>query len=301
MAGLDGGGAVGDEEGLDLGHDRFVHRAEARLFLAGGRQQCSRRGEVTRHVRVVRGAGGHGDAAGERRCRREAAGLVAPLARFGAQSGHRPEQDVVDDRAGGRAVVGVAGGPDGGADVVPVGEDRGVGCRLVGGAQREVRGVGEVDESGEVPPFDDGPITAFVKAQCCELADGLEELEPPRDAAWSGDEQRTFDERSHVVFDVCRLPAGIAHGDGAGEIEVSGEHRQRLERRSFTWAEQLVGPLDGGQQAAVSLLGCSAATQQTEAVGQPVADLGDGEPDGARCGELRSRAAARRGGGRSRR
>ncbi len=117
-----------------------------------------------------------------------------------------------------------------------------------------------------------------------EVPEGLEQSV----AAFGGDEERLVDEVREDVDDILGGdPRRGAHGLGGRKVEGAGEDREVPEGHLLLVEEQLVAPLDGGPEGAVSVRGVAVpAGEQLEPVMQACRDLANRERLDARGGEL---------------
>ena len=134
---------------------------------------------------------------------------------------------------------------------------------------------------------------AVALAACSELLSGelthrFEQPKPCLCPFVDGHQKRTCDKSVEPVHDLIVRPISRA-GErfGGGEGERPGEDRGPGQQHPLGWRQQLVGPLEGGSQRAMSLGRRPPTTgQQSEHVIEPVRDFGRSQRSSPRCGEL---------------
>jgi hypothetical protein len=104
-----------------------------------------------------------------------------------------------------------------------------------------------------------------------ELAQGLQEPEPPAERARVDRDHRPLHQVAEQAVDVDGVETVVGrHRLGRGEVEWAGEHRQPLEQQLLAGREQVVGPPDRGPQRAVPVgAGPPPTRQQAKAGVEP--------------------------------
>ncbi len=158
---------------------------------------------------------------------------------------------------------------------------------LVGTAELGARRGGQLDEVRGMPSLQ---VVAHVLAGevlTAERPQRLEERVPGGRRGRVGNDHRLVDERRQ---DGSRV--GRADGDvGADSLDVvegerSREHRQAAEHRLLGRVEQVVRPLDGGEQCLVARFGASPRGEQREALVETGRDIGQCHGSDPGCRQL---------------
>ncbi len=163
-----------------------------------------------------------------------------------------------------------------GVEVRPVGQQPGEDGSLVGTAGAGAPLAGEA--RGSTPRGRRGTASLSPEAASFdlgELAQRLEEPVPRRRAGVEGEDHRLVDEPVEQVDDV-ELVDDTPCADPLRRLEVESapEHGEAVEQRLLLGGEQIVGPLDRGEERLVALAGGpAAAREEAEPLAQPVQDV----------------------------